>query len=297
MKLALVALVLVACGGGGTEPLPTAAEKTALADLACPKVTGAYFYEVTKDGHTSHILGTRHMGVGLSKFPAIVGTSLDEASLLVEEIAPGAHQKPVFQSEPLREELGEKDWAHFEELVGKQTAERVENMQSTVAAVLLIVLYEDMTATLDKQIEERATAKQIPGAGLESAQFQIDLLSKLLDVRLVKAFVEETPNRAKLRQITHDGLQRYCTGSDKLFEVMEGVDEQTMLAHGFTKADLDNLQEQLLFKRNADWIPKLEKLFEQDKVFVAVGAAHLRGPRGVIELLRGRGYQITQITQ
>ena len=112
----------------------------------------------------------------------------------------------------------------------------------------------------------------------------------------MKALVEETPNRAKLRQATHDGIERYCKGTEKEAEVVDGVEEQQMLAHGFTKADLDKIQEDLLYKRNADWIPKLEKIFEQDKVFVAVGAGHLQGPRGVIELLKQRGYTVQRIT-
>ncbi len=51
-----------------------------------------------------------------------------------------------------------------------------------------------------------------------------------------------------------------------------------------------------MYKRNTDWVPKLEAFFEQDNVFVAVGAGHLRGERNVIDLLRARGYTITRIT-
>ena len=64
-----------------------------------------------------------------------------------------------------------------------------------------------------------------------------------------------------------------------------------------TKADLDNFKEVLRYKRNLDWMPKLEKLFEQDHVFVAVGAGHLQGPRGVIEMLKSRGYTVTRIAK
>jgi len=237
------------------------------------------------------------MGVGLAKFPDIVTKTLDAASLLVEETAPGEHEKPNFKPEPLREELGPKAWEHFEELMGEQAAKRMENMQSIVAALVLITMFEDLTVALDKQIEARAKDKAIPGAGLETSAFQFDLLGKLIDVRLMKALVDETPDREKLRKLTHDGLERYCTGTDKDTEIMDGVEEEQMLAHGYTKADLDNFHELLLYKRNTDWIPKLEKIFEQDNVFVAVGAGHLRGARGVIELLKARGYAITRITR
>ena len=108
MRYLFAAVALVAFSRRA-EPLPTQADKTALATSACPSVTGAYFFEVTKDGRTSHILGTRHMGVGLEKFPAVVAKTLDGASVLVEEIAPGKQEKPLLKYEPLRDELGPKD--------------------------------------------------------------------------------------------------------------------------------------------------------------------------------------------
>ncbi len=297
MKLLWV-VVVAACGGGKSDlPLPTQQDKIELVNAACPVVSGAYFFEVTKDGRASHILGTRHISISLTKFPEVVRTTLDHASLLVEEIAPEDHPKPTFKDEALREQLGPEQWAHYEELVGPVFAKRVEHKPSLVASLLLIAMYEDLTIALDKQLAERATADKIPSAGLELSSFQMDLISKLLDIRLLKAFIDETPNRAKLRELAHDGMEHYCKGDEKEESPVEGVEEKQLLSHGYTKADVASFKEVLLYQRNTDWIPKLEKLFEQDRVFVAVGAGHLQGPRGVIELLRARGYTITRITK
>jgi uncharacterized protein YbaP (TraB family) len=52
-----------------------------------------------------------------------------------------------------------------------------------------------------------------------------------------------------------------------------------------------------VFERNAKWIPELEPLFAKGDVFVAVGADHLIGDRGVVALLRARGFTVTRITQ
>lgn len=51
----------------------------------------------------------------------------------------------------------------------------------------------------------------------------------------------------------------------------------------------------LLDKRNADWIPKLEQYFQESNIFIAVGAAHLAGSKGIIEQLRAKGYAVTPI--
>jgi uncharacterized protein YbaP (TraB family) len=50
-----------------------------------------------------------------------------------------------------------------------------------------------------------------------------------------------------------------------------------------------------VFDRNRDWIPKLEEILAAGGAFIAVGADHLTGGRGVIALLAGRGYQATRV--
>lgn len=49
----------------------------------------------------------------------------------------------------------------------------------------------------------------------------------------------------------------------------------------------------LIVKRNKNWIPQIEAILEDPGVkFVAVGAGHLAGPDSVIEMLREKGYKI-----
>ncbi len=51
----------------------------------------------------------------------------------------------------------------------------------------------------------------------------------------------------------------------------------------------------LLFARNAKWIPKLEQQMAKSSLFIALGAAHLGGPKGVINFLREAGYKVTAV--
>jgi uncharacterized protein YbaP (TraB family) len=52
----------------------------------------------------------------------------------------------------------------------------------------------------------------------------------------------------------------------------------------------------LITNRNRSWIPKLESLIKgKDDALVVVGAGHLVGKEGVIELLRAKGYTIEQL--
>lgn len=59
--------------------------------------------------------------------------------------------------------------------------------------------------------------------------------------------------------------------------------------------DLDGHLEELLDKRNTKWIPKIEKLVAERQVFIAVGAGHLAGPNGVIQLLKDAGYSLSPV--
>src|SRR2546427_9805074 len=49
------------------------------------------------------------------------------------------------------------------------------------------------------------------------------------------------------------------------------------------------LAERLLFRRNEAWCERLVRWLRDGRMFVAAGAVHLFGGRGLVTLLRGRG--------
>jgi uncharacterized protein YbaP (TraB family) len=54
-------------------------------------------------------------------------------------------------------------------------------------------------------------------------------------------------------------------------------------------------QELLLDRRNRNWIPVMESVMKNSTTFFAVGAGHLAGSQGVLELLRKQGYIVKGI--
>ncbi|TAF35216.1 MAG: TraB/GumN family protein [Cytophagales bacterium] len=50
-----------------------------------------------------------------------------------------------------------------------------------------------------------------------------------------------------------------------------------------------------LINRNVKWIPEMEAMSKEKSMFYAVGAAHLGGEQGVINLLRKQGYTVTPL--
>ena len=51
-------------------------------------------------------------------------------------------------------------------------------------------------------------------------------------------------------------------------------------------------EETLLYARNADWAEKIPAIIADTPTLFVVGAAHLPGERGVLKLLKDKGYVV-----
>lgn len=60
-----------------------------------------------------------------------------------------------------------------------------------------------------------------------------------------------------------------------------------------TSADLYDV---LIVQRNQNWIPLIEDILESgESAFIAVGAGHVTGPQGIVNLLQARGHTVERI--
>ncbi len=123
---------------------------------------------------------------------------------------------------------------------------------------------------------------------LESADFQIDLvdgLSEDLQIFMLESIVEDPATKKDYEQ---------------LFESWKAGDTAKMEQIVFEEDDedprTDLLNEKLLDERNFGMAEKIEGFLEDDEnYFVVVGAAHLVGENGIINLLESRGYTVSQL--
>ncbi|HRI79199.1 MAG TPA: TraB/GumN family protein [Cyclobacteriaceae bacterium] len=53
--------------------------------------------------------------------------------------------------------------------------------------------------------------------------------------------------------------------------------------------------EEFYNKRNLEWLPKIEKMIASKPSFIAVGVAHLEGEKGILNLLKQKGYTLNPI--
>jgi uncharacterized protein YbaP (TraB family) len=62
------------------------------------------------------------------------------------------------------------------------------------------------------------------------------------------------------------------------------------------RTEFPDIYQQLLVGRNKNWLPRIESMLKDPEVeLVLVGAMHLLGEDGVLELLRKRGYHLEQL--
>lgn len=131
----------------------------------------------------------------------------------------------------------------------------------------------------------RETGKEVKG--LETLDFQVDLFDNLPE-EAQEAFLKQT-------------LEMSSAGDSGMLDSMvaawkSGDVERLEKIAATSMTDTSELSRNLLQKRNLNWIPEIEKFIaSESKYFVIVGALHLVGESGVIELLRRKGYEVEQL--
>lgn len=129
-----------------------------------------------------------------------------------------------------------------------------------------------------------AKEHQLPILGLETIDDQINAINKEpLDSQLndLKRILN---NFDSVKTVMSDLTAVYKKRNvDSLYSFMKaaGTDGQ--------------FEQDLLIERNRRWIPVMENAMKDKASFFAVGAGHLGGPEGVLELLRKRGYRVTPV--
>ena len=140
------------------------------------------------------------------------------------------------------------------------------------------VIYDNYFAQMTK-------LRKIPLIGLESMEVQMAVIDSIpLDQQikeLKEIAVDPEKTIAEFKKLTQTYLSQ---DSDEMYDLVVAE----MKKPGYSQAIMvDN--------RNISWIPVIEKNIAAKASFIAVGAGHLGGKNGVVNLLRRKGYKLTPI--
>jgi uncharacterized protein len=156
---------------------------------------------------------------------------------------------------------------------------------TTMAAVKLQKLGFDAKLGIDQYFADRAIRSNKPIGGLETAEFQLGLLDQF------SAKEQELLLRQSMNEMDH--LERNVVEIVRAWKSGDvGSLEKHLLA---AMRDYPEIHRKVIDDRNRRWLPEIEGLLAQgENALIVVGAAHLVGTNGVIQLLESRGYRVEQ---
>ncbi|MGB1104469.1 MAG: TraB/GumN family protein [Crocinitomicaceae bacterium] len=145
--------------------------------------------------------------------------------------------------------------------------------------------FEADAQSYDLIIMALAAENNIPIVGLETTEEQLGFFDKISRESMADLVMESIYSFEKEQKEMNKLMQLYAKQKvDKLIPLLQKQSPEFM-----EFADI------FLYDRNKRWIPKLIKEMQKKKSFVAVGAGHLFGEKGVIDLLKKEGYEISAI--
>jgi uncharacterized protein len=253
---------------------------------------------------TVHLLGSVHL-LRKSDYPLAreINTAYSNAAIVAFETDIAALDHPATAMKlmergqlPGDQSLDEvvtpatyKAWTNYVRGAGldPSTFDRFTPAMAGITAALIQIqkLGLDPSMGVDKhffKLAQESGRKIVP---LETVEFQVRLVSDFSKEEgelLLKTYVEQAKN---LGRDLDDILRAWKTGDDKALA--------TLLNDAMQESPA--IYKRLLTDRNRNWLPQVEQLLRgRSNAIVIVGAGHLVGKDGVVDLLRTKGYKITQ---
>ena len=143
---------------------------------------------------------------------------------------------------------------------------------------------------LDMVLYQRAQAAGKPTAGLESAEEQLAVFEGL-----------SMPDQVALLKMTIAQLADLPGFFDRLIQAYAADDLQAVadLAAGYNHQDESQTTGRFMSRLNDDrnrrMVQRMTPYLQQGNSLVAVGALHLTGPAGLLQLLRQRGFEVMPV--
>lgn len=153
-----------------------------------------------------------------------------------------------------------------------------------VETFLLPSFIEGTPASYEMTFVKKAVEQDKEILGLETVKFQTSLFDKIPYEDQVDDLVEMLQDRSVMEELFAFMIKTY-------------KEEDISMLYDASK-DYFSSEEiaLLLHQRNQNWVPKIGELAREKSTFFGVGAGHLGGEQGVINLLLKAGYSVEPVT-
>jgi uncharacterized protein len=194
----------------------------------------------------------------------------------------------------LRDLLSESDYKTVKEYFEARSSMLPFSMLETFKPMLAASTLEegslpcDNTTMMEQEIMKEAKENDKKIKGLETMSYQAGILDSIpykLQAEQLVAYINNAGKNSDADEEMKELFKAYKDQNLKKLELL--MVETDMSIAGFIDI--------LLYHRNENWVNKLVTLMPGRSLVIAVGAGHLPGEKGVINLLRKQGYTVTPV--
>ena len=279
----------------------------ALAWLCPPALAANYLWEVQSISNRIYLYGTVHAGKkDWYPLDKAVEDAFNDSKVLVveadildaEKLAKSGRAMVYTPPDSLDKHVPEDAYKRFVKLLPRyRLSEGGIGQMKPFMAVSLLVFAEwarlgyDPQFGIDGYLLKRARAELKPVVEIEGVDVQIALMESLTDAEN-RAIFEGTLTALE-GTLTGEQIEgmvgAWKTGDpERMLRTAQQYNEKVSGARAF--------EEKFVWARHDPMLKKIEGYLNdtRERHFVAVGALHLAGPRGLVEMLRKKGYVVRQ---
>ena len=145
--------------------------------------------------------------------------------------------------------------------------------------------------TFDEYFQKEALRQGKEIGGLESKNSQFKLFCNSFSLKRQKELLMCMVDNHKRPEAEGSGVETYY--SQNLDAIWKELNDNTDVDCGYTSEE----QMRLLSTRNLAWMKNIPSLMSRKPTLFVVGALHLPGPNGVLDLLSKAGYTVEAVTK
>ncbi|MBK8567146.1 MAG: TraB/GumN family protein [Saprospiraceae bacterium] len=180
-----------------------------------------------------------------------------------------------------------KEFKRYHNLLLKSTSLDLDNFERMLPFVVMNLATEhllsmDMPDPLDQHLWQYAKQMGRSLHGIETFQEQMAVLAQIPLETQVKMLGGLCSNVGKFRHYLRRLAAHYEAGELKLLYKM-------------VKRNTKDLRHLMLYQRNEIMAERIADLIQQQSAFISIGAAHLSGGKGVLRLLKKKGFSTRPI--
>lgn len=253
-----------------------------------------FIYEVKKDNQRAFLMGTMHYGVEFSSLPPFVNNFIKKSDTLVLEAdlfkAQELKAKAEKPRESLQKELTEPQWNTLSKTIepflgaNKNLINDLSVGDATALYTLAFLPKTQEPIDLYMYVQAKRNGQHL--LFFEEAESQMEMLAKVMTLESLKTILD-FPKEAFKKQ--NDQMANLYKSADDV-----GMNHVLEAAKKLHPAMVD--QYKLMFDdRNLAWIERFDEIFDRPGTeFIAVGAGHLVGEKGLVKLLENKGYKVVK---